>query len=157
MNETSPNAVDKQSDSVASGRTPWHLWVIGVVGLLWNSMGVLDFVMTMTKNETYMGGFTQEQLDFFYGFPTWVIASWAVAVFGALIGMLALLCRSKLAVPVFVIAMIAMVITAIHNYGFDKMLEIGGTGGVGFTAIIFAISLLLVIYSMAMQKRGVLT
>ena len=57
-------------------RTPWHLWVIGVVALLWNAMGALDYVMTQTRNEEYMSNFTPEQLSFFYGFPAWVDAAW---------------------------------------------------------------------------------
>ena len=51
---------------------PKHLWVIGAVTVLWNSMGAMDFVMTQTKNESYMAAFTPEQLEFFYGLPTWV-------------------------------------------------------------------------------------
>jgi len=35
--------------------TPWHLWVIGVVALVWSAMGALDYVMTQTRNEAYMG------------------------------------------------------------------------------------------------------
>ena len=33
-----------------------------------------------------MANFTQEQLDFFYGFPQWLIAFWAIAVWGSLLG-----------------------------------------------------------------------
>lgn len=139
-----------------SEKTPWHLWVVGVVGLLWNSMGVWDFLMTITKNETYMGNFSQEQLDFFYGFPTWLVVVWGVAVIGGVVGILLLLCRSKLTVPVFSISLAAMVVTAIHNYGFDKMMEIGGTVGLIFTVAIFCISLFLLIYSVGMMKRSVL-
>ena len=48
--------------------TPWHLWVVGVVGLLWSAMGALDYVMTQTKNKSYMSNFTPEQLEFFMDF-----------------------------------------------------------------------------------------
>jgi len=26
--------------------TPWHVWVVGIVALLWNAMGALDYTMT---------------------------------------------------------------------------------------------------------------
>ena len=48
--------------------TPWYLWVIGVVALVWSAMGALDYVMTQTRNETYMSEFTPEQLSFFTAF-----------------------------------------------------------------------------------------
>lgn len=148
----------KRDQLSASGlqTVPWHLWVVGVVSLLWNSMGVLDFTMTATRNEAYMSGFTQEQLNFFYGFPAWLIVFWAIAVGGGLMGSILLLSRSKWAVPVFGASLVSMVVTAIHNYGFDKMLEISGTFGAVFTGVIFVISVLLLWYAMAMRQRGVL-
>jgi hypothetical protein len=27
--------------------TPWHLWLVGVLALLWNSFGAFDYVMTI--------------------------------------------------------------------------------------------------------------
>ena len=27
-------------------KTPWHLWVVGVVSLLWNGFGGYDFIMS---------------------------------------------------------------------------------------------------------------
>ena len=42
--------------------TPWHLWAVGVVALLWNAMGALDYVMTQTRNEDYMSGYTPSAL-----------------------------------------------------------------------------------------------
>ena len=60
----------------ASGRTPWHLWVVGVAGALWSSVGAFDYFMTQTENEAYMANFSPEQLEFFYNFPSWVVAFW---------------------------------------------------------------------------------
>ena len=61
-------------------QTPRHLWIVGIVALLWNLIGAMDYIMTQTRNEAYMDQFTPEQLEFFYGFPVWLIAFWALAV-----------------------------------------------------------------------------
>ena len=63
-------------------KTPWHLWVIGVVTLLFNAGGAFDYVMTQTQNEAYMAQFSEAELAYFYSFPAWVQGSWAVAVWG---------------------------------------------------------------------------
>ena len=42
--------------------TPWHLWAVGVVALLWNGYGGYDYVMTQTDNAAYMAQFTAEQV-----------------------------------------------------------------------------------------------
>lgn len=137
--------------------TPIHLWIIGVVALLWDSMGAYDYLMTQTQNASYMAKFTQEQLDYFYGFPMWVEVFWALAVWGGLLGCILLLLRKCLALPVLVVSFVSMVITAIYNFGLSKGMEVMGTGGFMFTVAIFLVALGLVIYARAMQKRDVLT
>src|SRR5262245_1040045 len=138
-------------------RRSWRLWVIGVVALLWNSIGAMDYVMTQTKNEAYMKNFTPEQLDFFYGFPAWVVATWAIAVWGGVLGALLLLLRKRLAVWVFLVSLIAMVITTFHNYVLANGMKVmGDTFSLVFTAVIFLIALALLLYAIALQKRAIL-
>lgn len=138
-------------------KTPKHLWIIGVLALLWNAVGALDYLMTQTKNEAYMEQFTTEQLEFFYGFPTWLVALWAIAVWGGVLGAILLLMRKKLAVMVFLVSFVAMVLTSIQNFVLSNGLEVMGGAGVGFSVVIFLIALGLWLYARAMQKRGVLT
>lgn len=143
-------------DAATNRRTPWHLWLVGVLGLLWNSVGAYDYVMTQTRNESYMNQFTPEQLEFFYGFPTWVVASWAVAVWGGMLGALLLLFRKRLSVPVLLISFLAMIVTSIHNFLLSDALEVLGGVGVGFSVFIFAVALGLWLYARAMAQRNVL-
>lgn len=139
-------------------KTPWHLWLVGIVGLLWNAMGAMDYIMTKTRNEQYMSAFTPEQLDFFYGLPVWVVACWAIAVWGAVLGCILLLLRKAIAVPVFLVSFIAMVITSFHNFVLSNGLEvIGDTFSLVFSGIIFVAALGFWLYSRAMQKRGVIS
>ena len=136
---------------------PWHLWLVGVLALLWGGMGALDYVVTQTKNEAYMGQFTPEQLEFFYGFPAWVIALWAIAVWGGVLGAVLLLLRKRLAVLVFLVSLISMVITAFQNYVLSNAMDVNGTFGLVFSAVIFVIGVLEIVYARAMSHRGVLT
>ena len=138
-------------------RTPRHLWVIGVVALLWNAMGAMDYVMTQTRNEEYMSNFTPEQLSFFYGFPVWVDAAWAIAVWGGVLGALLLLFRRRYAVWVFLASLIAMVLTAFQNYVLSNGMEvIGDAFTLGFTAVILLAAMALFLYARTMQKRKIL-
>lgn len=137
--------------------TPRHLWIVGVLALLWNLMGGFDYLMTQTENASYMAKFTPEQLEFFYGFPVWVEFFWAIAVWGGIAGVVLMLMRRKLAVPVLIVSFLSMVVTMIHNYGMASGAEVMGAQGALFSAIIFVIALALPLYSRAMTARGVLT
>jgi len=146
---------DKQTDS--SRRTPRHLWVIGGLSLPWNALGAFDYLMTETHNEAYMGQFTPEQLEYFYGFPAWLVAFWAVAVWGGVLGSCLLLLRKKPAVGVFLASFVAALVTTVYNYGLSNGLDVvGHPVAIAFSAMILVVALLLYLYARAMRNRGVL-
>ncbi len=82
-------------------KVPRHLWIVGVLSLLWNAVGAFDYSASQLRIESYMSQFTPEQLAYFYGFPAWAVAAWAIAVWGALLGSLCLLLRKAWAVWLF--------------------------------------------------------
>lgn len=144
-------------DTVPSARrTPWHLWVVGILVLLWDVVGAYDYLMTQTQNESYMGQFTPEQLEYFYGFPTWAVAFWALAVWGGLLGAVLLLLRKRFAAPVLLGSFVSMAITAVYNFVLSEGLEVMGTTGAVFTAVIFCVALGVWFYARTMVKKGVL-
>ena len=145
------------ADTPESTKTPWHLWVVGIVSLLWNLVGAMDFVMTESRNSSYLKEFTSEQLDFFFGFPVWVVAAWGIAVWGGVVGSLLMLFRKALAVCFFLASLICMILTTIHNYVLSNGLKVmGGVGPLIFSAVIFLICVLLWLYARSMRRRGVL-
>ncbi len=142
------------NDSTA--KTPVHLWIVGIVTLLWNAMGAYDYLATQLKLESYMSQFTAEQLDYFYGFPAWMVAAWAIAIWASLFGSLSLLLRKAWAVWLFAAAIAGMAVSTVFNFVLSNGLEIMGTTGAVFTAVIWVIALLVFFYARAMAGRGVL-
>ena len=106
--------------------------------------------------ESYMSNFTPEQLEYFYGFPVWMNAAWAIAVWGSLLGSILLLLRRSLAVAVFALAILGLAVSSIYNFVLSNGLEVMGSEAAYFTAVIWVIALFLYFYSSAMSKRGVL-
>jgi hypothetical protein len=138
-------------------KAPWHLWVVGILSLLWNLGGAFDFFMTQTKNAAYLKNVPPDQLAFCNSLPFWVVALWGIATWCAPLGSLLLVLRRRVAVSVFLVSLVAMVLMTVHNYGFTNLRQVmPGTGSVIFTGAIFIVALLLWIYSRAMCRRGVL-
>ena len=71
-------------------KVPRHLWIVGVLAVLWNAGGAFDYSASQLRIESYMSQFTPEQLEYFYGLPAWVVAAWAIAVWSSLLGSLGL-------------------------------------------------------------------
>jgi len=143
--------------NLTTRRTPRHLWIVGVLAVLWNAIGAFDYTATKLRIESYMSQFTPEQLAYFYGFPAWAVATWAIAVWGALLGSIGLLLRRRWAVWAFGISIVAMLLTAVYNFGLSNGLAVMGQGAVLFTAVIWIIAFALFFYARAMAARGVLT
>ncbi len=139
-----------------TAKTPAHLWIIGVVAFLWNVMGAFDYSATQLRLDFYMSQFSPEQLDYFYSFPSWVDASWAIAVWSSLLGSLCLLLRKSWAAWLFGLAILGLAVTTLFNFVLSNGLEVMGSEAAAFTAVIWVIAVLLFFYARAMAGRGVL-
>ncbi len=140
-------------------KTPWHVWLVGVVSLLWNAGGAFDYVMTVSKNDSYIAQFTPEQLDYFSSFPSWMMFSWTLGVWGAVLGSLLLLFRSGYAVMAFAFSLIGLAGSLIYNFVLTDVdyLELVGSGGLWFTVAIVVVAVLLYLYARIMRQRGILS
>jgi hypothetical protein len=145
--------------SEATQRTPWHLWVVGVVGLLWNSFGGYDYFMSKTVGDAYLrqAGMTEPQIAYFNAMPDWMTAVWAVGVWGALLGSVLLLVRSKWALHVFIASLAAFVLSLVYAYALSNGAEVmGGTQYMIMNGIILAGCLFFAWYAWFAKKSGLL-
>ncbi len=142
----------------ATARAPWHLWAVGVIGLLWNAFGCYDYTMTQFQGDAYMrsAGMTDVQIGYMHEMPMWMTAAWAIGVWGAMAGTLLLFLRNKLAVPVFAVSLISFVISVIYSYGMSNGAEAYGDGAYLMNGIIFAGCAFFLWYAWAMSRSGVL-
>ena len=97
-------------------KAPFHLWLIGILSLLWNAGGAYDYLMTQTGNVTYLEMLTPEQLDYLNSAPVWFVATWATGVWFAVLGSILLLMRSRFAGTAFAVALVGFVVSAVYSY-----------------------------------------
>ena len=134
---------------------PWHLWLIGIIGGLWSSIGVISFMLTQMNVEAVMSRFPPQQREYFESFPLWAVGFWAIGVVGGVIGCLLLLLKNRLAFPVLLASLIGAIVSNLGGLfllgGMEVMRE---TGGLGFTAVPIVLGALLAYYARAMGKKG---
>lgn len=139
-------------------KTPWHLWLVGVIAVLFNFIGVFDFVMSMAQGAKYQAsaGMTPEQIAHYQGMPGWMTAVWAIGVFGAFGASILLLLRKKLAFPVFVLSLAAFAVSLLYTYVLTNGGAVMGTQMAIASAVIAALLVFFIAYSRFMSARGVL-
>jgi hypothetical protein len=139
-------------------KTPWHLWLVGVIAVLFNAIGAFDYVMSMAQGASYMAsaGMTPAQIAHYQEMPIWMIAVWTIGVWGAMLGSVLILLRNKLAFLVFAVSLAAFLVSLIYTYVLTDGGEIMG-GQMAITSVVITALLLFFIwYSWLMTKRSVL-
>lgn len=147
--------------STAQGRTSpgrsWHLWLVGIIGVLWSAMGVISFMLTQLHVEAVMSRYPPQQRDYFESFPLWAVAFWAISVFGGIAGCVLLLLKKRAALQVLLAsAVAAMVFNLGGLFLLGGMRVMRDTDGLGLTAIPVVIAVLLASYAAAISRKGLL-
>ena len=140
------------SESIPEPRTPWHLWVLGVILLLWNGIGVVSFLATQMRFEPILSGYPEDMLAYYFEAPLWMHIMWGGSIMGGFLSAALLVMRRKLAIHVFVIAWLCSVAVAVYTYFNPPPMG----GGIGFHILVLAGTLLVLFYMLWMSRRGVL-
>jgi hypothetical protein len=137
-------------------KTPWHLWVIGIVSLLWNAMGGVDYTMTHLRPKTWLAQMTPEQIAWISQFPIWATGCWALGVWGAVAGSILLLLRSRWAVPAFGVSLLGLIGSHIYQFTSAAPAGMNTATGTAFAAVLAVIAAALLWYAIRMRKSGLL-
>ena len=143
--------------STAQGRTPAHLWIVGILALLWSAMGCFDYLMTVTANQTYLAKMPADDIAYMNSLPTWTTAMWAIGVWGGLLGSILLLLRNRYAVWAYALSFIGAIVGLGYQIFMTKQPASMTTGGMAvFPWVIIAICAFLLWYSWNAEKKDVL-
>lgn len=143
-------------------RTPAHLWIVGILSLLWSCFGCYDYVMSNMRNMDYIrnampGVDPAVALAWMDAFPIYAKVGWALGVWGGLLGAVLLLIRSRYAVWAFAISMLGIILSIGWQLAAAPALS-GADSPMAkiIPFIVIVIGLFLLWYSWTMEKRGVL-
>ena len=93
----------------------WSFWAIGAVALIWNVMGVINFLVQM--NAAALDSFPKSHRAIIEGRPAWATVGFAIAVFGGTLGCLMLLLRKSAAYYLFIASLLGVIVTMTHTIG----------------------------------------
>ncbi len=130
-------------------------WVVSVLALLWNLMGVSQFILMASKSESVRVGLSAEKLALIDATPIWSTAAFGIAVFAAALGSLALLLRKKIAATLFIISFIAILVQNVDTFTRFNVSEFNGME-LSMTLMIPLFGLFLIWYSKRAIAKGLL-
>jgi hypothetical protein len=138
-------------------KAPAHVWIVGILALLWNAYGAFDYVMSQIQNAAYLAQYSDADRLYFNSFPGWAVAAWALGVWGGVAGSLLLLARSRHAEFAFGLSLVGLLVATIYQHALSAMPADLKTGGmVALNVAIWAVAIALFVYAHQMRARGIL-
>ena len=145
---------------------PGWYWVVSIIGLLWNLLGVLIFFwytvfMEMMMTPEVLAAVPEaeraqmeQQMQMLAATPLWVNVAYGIAVFGGLLGCLLLLMKRKLAVPVFGLSLAGVVAQNVYGLGMAKSQEILGATAFIVPSIVVVFGIILLMTAIKAKNEG---
>jgi len=124
--------------------TPTWLKPLAWAALIWNSLGVIAFVMQMMTTPELISKLPIDQQAAYSDIPLWSTIAFAIAVFGGLLGCIFLLKKKALAIPTFAVSLAAILLQQYYNFVVINSIDLLGASAVfmPILVIIIAIGLL---------------
>lgn len=141
----------------AERRTPAHLWIVGILALLWNGYACYEYLMTTTANADFLAKIPAEQLAYWESLPGWLTAFWALGVWGGLAGGALLLMRSRHAALAFAVSVLGILVSFGYQMFATQMPAVMTEGAMAIMPwVVFVVGLFELWYSRTMANKGVL-
>lgn len=100
---------------ISTSKPPVWFWIIAVVALIWNAMGVIAYLVQAFMTDEMIEALPEEQqAEFLIEHPVWYTAAFALAVFCGALACLVLLFRKKWAFMLFLISFVAATIQQVY-------------------------------------------
>ena len=134
-------------------KAPWHVWVVGIVALLWNGAGAYTIMMAQAGR---LPSLSADEAAYYAAQPLWFVIVTDIALTAAIAAAVALLFRSRIAVWLFAISLVAIFISDVYDLAAGSSRMLVNAGAIIVTIFIFVIAILELVYASAMKRRGVL-
>lgn len=135
-------------------KPPAAFWIVSVLALLWNLMGVMAYIMHVTITPEALQALPAEEQRLYTDVPAWATAAFAIAVWVSTLGCILLLLRNRFAVPVLSIAFAGILVQMVHQLAISKSIEVYGPGGMVMPVLIILIGGFLIWYSRKARALG---
>ncbi len=121
--------------------THWSFWAIGGLGLLWNLMGSLNFMMQMKADA--LASMPEPFHTIVANRPGWATAAFGLGVIGGAIGCILLLLKRKEAIYVFMASLAGI---AVHLLPYISGANLPVEFGFGDAVLVFVSPLVVAVF-----------
>ena len=131
--------------------------VIGIIALIWNLMGVFNFIGQQFLTPEAIAAMPESQQAFYVNIPTWVTIAFGCAVFGGFLGSLLLLLKKSFSFELFLVSLFGVLVQMYHSLFLLESADGFGPGGLVMIIMIIGIALYLVLFSNKAKQANLIS
>jgi hypothetical protein len=135
-------------------KVPMTFWIIGVIALLWNLMGLSAFLYDVTMTPERLAELPVEMQEIYNNNPFWVKTAYGVATIGGTLGAIGLLMRKGWSVTLFLLSLLGIIIQTSYNFFGTNLREFATTEELILPVMVMIIALFLWYYAKKATSRG---
>lgn len=145
-------------DETNPGKAPTHLWILGILSLLWNCYGAYDYVMSHTGGLEFFEsmGLDADAYAWFQAMPAWATGAWAIGVWISLLGSILLLLRSRHAETAFLVSLLGTLVSFAYQFTSERPVSLQGGAMMALPLVIVILIVAQWYYARRMRAAGVL-
>jgi hypothetical protein len=142
----------------SNGDTPMTHWLVAGAGLIWNLFGFMVYLMTVRATPEQMAQqYNAAEIAFMDAIPVWATSANAIAVTAGVLACVLLLLRKSLALPLFLISLVALLVQDLYSFVLEDVVSIFGMPPAYIQGTVLVIAIALIFYTRAAKSRGLLS
>jgi hypothetical protein len=141
------------SDTIES-KPGINFWIIGGAALIWNLIGLVFYIGHVSISPEALAAMTEAHQEFLLATPVWATSAFAIAVNAGVLGCILLLLRKSLAIPVFVVSLLAIVLQDLDAFVLRNAYSILGVSSLIIPSMVFVIGVAILLYARAAKRCG---
>ena len=135
-------------------KAPSWFWIVSVVALIWNLLGVMAYLMQVFMTPEAMAALPEAERQLYEATPAWATAAFAIAVWGGALGCVFLLMRKSWAIPVLMLSLLGILVQMSYNLFFSKVMDVYGPGSLAMPVMVLLIGIFLIWFARKAQATS---
>ncbi len=135
-------------------KPPVWFWIVSVLALLWNLMGVMNYLGSTFMKEAIKAEMTPEQVNLMESTPAWVTAAFAIAVWFGAAGCIGLLLRKKWAKSALGLSLIGILVQTGYGFFMTNATEVySQTEAIIIPLMVIVIAIFLIFFARLSERK----
>ena len=134
-------------------KTPLWFWILSIIFLLWNLMGIGSFVAQVLMTPEALEALPKAERELYDSYPSWTYIVYFIAVIAGFLGSLGLLLKKRWARTLFIVSLLAVIIQMGHSLFVANALKVYGNQALILPIIVTLVCIILIWFANFCAKK----